>query len=131
MKAYRDRIRNAEPVGEFINNKVAAFTVTLCLEDDAEAKRIGGFSAGAYAQGAESLYGKWAKEDGAWRAWYGRDYFTEVETSEHEVQQLVDDAVVCIGDPQSCIRVIKHWEEVGVGQIMCLMHAVRSWPAAT
>lgn len=125
VKAYRDRIRNAEPVGEFVNDKVAAFTVTLCLEDDAEAKRIGGFSAGAYAQGAESLYGKWAKEDGAWRAWYGRDYFTEVETPEHEVQKLVDDAVVCIGDPEACIRVLKHWEEVGVDQIMCLMQGGR------
>lgn len=125
VSAYRERIRSAEPVGDFVNNKVAAFTVTLCLEDDAEAKRIGGFSAGAYAQGAESLYGKWARDEGAWRAWYGREYFVEVETPAHEVQKLVDDAVVCIGDPEACIRVLKHWEEVGVDQIMCLMQGGR------
>jgi alkanesulfonate monooxygenase SsuD/methylene tetrahydromethanopterin reductase-like flavin-dependent oxidoreductase (luciferase family) len=125
VKMYRDRIKSAEPVGKFVNENIAAFTVTLCLEDDAEAKRIGGFAAGAYVTGANQLYGKWAKEDGAWRAWYGRDYFTEVETSMDEIDRMVDNAIVCIGDPQSCIKVIKHWEEVGVDQIMCLMQAGR------
>jgi alkanesulfonate monooxygenase SsuD/methylene tetrahydromethanopterin reductase-like flavin-dependent oxidoreductase (luciferase family) len=122
---YKDRIRSAAPVGAFVNNQVAAFTVTLCLEDDAEARAVGGFAAGAYQQGAQSLYGKWAKAEGAWRAWYGRDYFTEVETPSGEVDKLVAEAVVCIGDPVRCIEVIKHWEAVGVDQIMCLMQAGR------
>jgi len=99
--------------------------VTLCLEDDTEAKQVGGFAAGAYRMGAQSLYGKWAKADGAWRAWYGRDYFTEVETDAAEIDKMVANAEVCIGDPQRCIEVIKHWEEIGVDQIMCLMQAGR------
>jgi alkanesulfonate monooxygenase SsuD/methylene tetrahydromethanopterin reductase-like flavin-dependent oxidoreductase (luciferase family) len=122
---YKDRIKSAEPVGKFVNNNVAAFTVTLCLEDDAEAKAVGGFAAGAYAMGAQSLYGKWSKAEGGWRSWYGRDYFTEVETSAAEIDKMVNDAVVCIGDPERCINVIKHWESVGVDQIMCLMQAGR------
>ncbi len=122
---YKRRIRNAEPAGSFVNNNVAAFTVTLCLEDDTEAKQVGGFAAGAYKMGAQSLYGKWAKAEGAWRAWYGRDYFTEVETPQDEIDRMVDEAVVCIGDPERCINVIKHWEEIGVDQIMCLMQAGR------
>lgn len=125
VEVYRQRIRNAEPVGSFVNEQVAAFTVTLCLEDDEEAKRIGGFAAGAYAKGAETLYAKWAKEEGAWRAWYGRDYFVEVETSEDEIDKMVEDGVVCIGDPHRCINVIKKWESIGVDQIMCLMQAGR------
>ena len=32
--AYRAAIRNAEPVGAFANNQVAAFTTALCLEDN-------------------------------------------------------------------------------------------------
>ena len=125
VSMYKERITCANPAGAFVNNNVAAFTVTLCLEDDAEAKAVGGFAAGAYAMGAKQLYGKWAKEDGAWRAWYGREYFTEVETSAEEIETMVDNAVVCIGDPQRCINVIKHWEEIGVDQIMCLMQAGR------
>jgi alkanesulfonate monooxygenase SsuD/methylene tetrahydromethanopterin reductase-like flavin-dependent oxidoreductase (luciferase family) len=125
VKMYRERIKSAEPVGKFVNENVAAFTVTLCLEDDDEAKRVGGFAAGAYAMGAQQLYGKWAKSEGAWRSWYGRDYFVEVETSTEEIDRMVDNAVVCIGDPERCISVIKHWEEVGVDQIMCLMQAGR------
>ena len=39
--AYRAAIRNAEPVGAFANNQVAAFTTALCLEDDTEARRVG------------------------------------------------------------------------------------------
>jgi alkanesulfonate monooxygenase SsuD/methylene tetrahydromethanopterin reductase-like flavin-dependent oxidoreductase (luciferase family) len=125
IQVYRERIRSAEPAGAFVNNQVAAFTVTLCLEDDAEAKAVGGFAAGAYRMGAQSLYGKWSKADGAWRAWYGRDYFTEVETEAAEVDRMVDNAEVCIGDPRRCIEVIKHWESIGVDQIMCLMQAGR------
>ena len=125
VKEYRRRIVNCEPVGKSVNDHVSAFTVALCLEDDAEALKIGGFAAGAYNQGARSLYGKWAKEEGAWRAWYGREYFTEVETAPEEVQKLVDEGVVCIGDPERCINVLKRWEEAGVDQIMCLMQAGR------
>ncbi|MCZ6707885.1 MAG: LLM class flavin-dependent oxidoreductase [Chloroflexi bacterium] len=125
VAAYKDQVQRAEPVGEFVNNKVAAFTVTLCLEDNEEAKEVGGFSAAAYSAGAASLYGKWEKDEGAWRAWYGREYFVEQEAEPGEVDKLVDQAVVCIGDPEACIRVIKHWEEVGVDQIMCLMQGGR------
>jgi alkanesulfonate monooxygenase SsuD/methylene tetrahydromethanopterin reductase-like flavin-dependent oxidoreductase (luciferase family) len=122
---YKERIKSARPAGAFVNNNVAAFTVTLCLEDDAEAKAIGGFAAGAYAMGAQQLYGKWAKEDGAWRACMGASTSPKSRPRPPRSTGWSTEAVVCIGDPDRCIKVIKHWEEIGVDQIMCLMQAGR------
>ncbi len=32
---------------------------------------------------------------------------------------------MCISDPDDCIRVVRHWQEVGVDQIMRIMQAGR------
>jgi alkanesulfonate monooxygenase SsuD/methylene tetrahydromethanopterin reductase-like flavin-dependent oxidoreductase (luciferase family) len=64
-------------------------------------------------------------KSGDWRTWAGREYYNEVETPATAVQPLVDDSVVCVGTPDDCIRVIKHWEEIGVDQIMLIMQAGR------
>jgi alkanesulfonate monooxygenase SsuD/methylene tetrahydromethanopterin reductase-like flavin-dependent oxidoreductase (luciferase family) len=125
IDVYRQAIRNAEPVGAFANNQIAAFTTTVCLGDDAEARRVGSFSAAAYAEGARQLYSQWSKSEDGWRAWYGREYFTEHEITPEAMDKLCQDGVVCVGDPESCIRTIKRWEELGVDQIMCLVQAGR------
>jgi len=125
VKVYRQAIRNAEPVGAFVNNKVAAFTPMVCLADDAEARRVGAFSAAAYAEGARQLYAKWSVTGDGWKGWFGREYFTESEITQEELGKLVDRGTVCVGDPEHCIRIVKQWEELGVDQIMCLVQAGR------
>ena len=123
--AYRAAIRNAEPVGAFANNQVAAFTTALCLEDDTEARRVGSFSAAAYAEGSRQIYTQWSKSETGWKGWFGRETLTEAEITPEAMDKLCDDGVVCVGDPEHCIRTIKRWEELGVDRIMCLIQAGR------
>jgi len=125
VQVYRKAIRSAEPVGAFVNNKVAAFTPMVCLGDDAEALSVGAFSAAAYAEGARQLYAKWSASADGWKGWFGREYFTESEITPDEMKKLVQRGTVCVGDPQRCISIIKQWEELGVDQIMCLVQAGR------
>jgi len=125
VEVYRNTIRNAEPVGASVNNQVAAFTVSLCLQDDYEARRVGGFSAAAYAEGARQLYSQWSKSPDNWQAWFGREYLSEAQFDDEQVNKLINDGVVCIGDPERCIKVLKKWEEIGIDQIMCLMQGGR------
>jgi alkanesulfonate monooxygenase SsuD/methylene tetrahydromethanopterin reductase-like flavin-dependent oxidoreductase (luciferase family) len=125
VEAYRAAIRNAEPVGATVNNQVAAFTTAVCMEDDAEARRIGSFSAAAYAEGSRQIYTQWSKSDTGWKGWFGRETLTEAEITTEAMDKLCDDGVVCVGDPEHCIRTIKRWEELGVDQIMCLIQAGR------
>ncbi len=125
VRVYRQAIRGAQPVGAFVNNKVAAFTPMVCLENDAEALRVGAFSAAAYAEGARQLYAKWSASADSWKGWFGREYFTESEITPDEMNKLVERGTVCVGDPNRCISIIKQWEELGVDQIMCLVQAGR------
>ena len=123
---YRRRIASAEPVGKFVNNKVAAFTIGCCLEDRRRAHEVAAMACGSYSIGTASLAEQFnAADTDAWQKWAGRQYYNEVDTSPEVVQPLVDDSVVCVGTPDDCIRVIKHWEEVGVDQIMLIMQTGR------
>lgn len=125
VKVYRDRIKDAEPVGAFVNNQIAAFTLALCAETDAKARSIGGFAAAAYAEGSKTLYDRWSKSPLGWRGWFGRDYITEAEYDEGTLDKLVNEGAVCLGSPDTCIETIKKWEELGIDQIMCLMQGGR------
>jgi len=42
VAAYRAAVKNANPVGSFVNDQIAALVIVHCGEDDEEAKRIGG-----------------------------------------------------------------------------------------
>lgn len=124
VKEYRRRIASCTPVGKFVNNKVSAFTIGMCLEDRDEAQRVAAMACGSYAVGAASLIPR-LDTSGDWRTWSGREYYTEVETPAEAVQPLVDNATVCVGNPDDCIRVLKHWEEIDLDQIMLIMQTGR------
>lgn len=63
VKAYKERVKNANPVGAFINDQWASSTLGICLEDDAEAKRLSAESLKnffgpdrPYVQGQRDIY---------------------------------------------------------------------------
>jgi alkanesulfonate monooxygenase SsuD/methylene tetrahydromethanopterin reductase-like flavin-dependent oxidoreductase (luciferase family) len=125
VQSYRDAIRGAEPVGEFINEQVAGFTVTLCLDDAAEARAIGGPAALWYTAMLGTIVGDWRG-----RCIPGYEYYSAMaqESSDQatrDLGSLLDDGTFCIGDPADCIRTIAKYEAAGVDQILCLMQAGR------
>ena len=56
---YRDRIKNAKPIGSFINNKFALLTFTLCCDTDAEALAIQGPNFRTYNDAVRNLFAPW------------------------------------------------------------------------
>ena len=63
VKAYRENIKNAIPVGHFVNNQWANSTQGICLADDREAKEMGAQSLKnffgpdrPYVQGQKDIY---------------------------------------------------------------------------
>jgi alkanesulfonate monooxygenase SsuD/methylene tetrahydromethanopterin reductase-like flavin-dependent oxidoreductase (luciferase family) len=63
VKAYKERVKHANPVGAFINDNWASSTLGICLQDDAEAKRLGAESLKnffgpdrPYVQGQKDIY---------------------------------------------------------------------------
>ncbi|MSQ28955.1 MAG: LLM class flavin-dependent oxidoreductase [Dehalococcoidia bacterium] len=137
-----------DPVSSVINNQVAAFAHTLCAEDDKPTREFIGqayrasfrenlsLAAGAgivpnsqYGASLEDFYIEYSKqlEDAGKPFPEFLKYSLEREQGAHlqrdtlqvlSGDQLVNDAVVIGGDPESCIRGLKMYEESGIDQFM-------------
>ena len=65
VRAYKDKVRNATPVGATINDQWASSTLGICLEDDREARELGAQSLKSffgpdrpYVQGQKDIYAR-------------------------------------------------------------------------
>jgi alkanesulfonate monooxygenase SsuD/methylene tetrahydromethanopterin reductase-like flavin-dependent oxidoreductase (luciferase family) len=125
LAAYHAASTNATPVGAFANNKVAGYTVALCLGDDKQAK---------YDGGAGYIYNlkRWVEYLKPLAKLPSHRWYAEildnplVEAMEQSDPgdagaMLADMGYCAIGDPKSCIDVVKRFEALGVDQLLLLM----------
>ncbi|MCL4423194.1 MAG: LLM class flavin-dependent oxidoreductase [Actinobacteria bacterium] len=126
---YRDRTRRTRnPAGRFVNSQVAGYTVALCLEDRAEAHRLG-------ARGYLFNLQRWIDyirplAQLPSHGWYRKlldnplldalDKASEGDLGEIG-QMLVDLGYCAIGDPGECIEVVKRFKSLGIDQMLVLM----------
>ena len=126
IRPYREAIARAQPVGAFVNEHVAGFTVTLCLDDDAEAQRIGGPAALWYTSMLSAILGDWRG-----RHIPGYEYYGELgrraasAESTASMGSLIENGTFCIGDVDTCTRIIEKYQAAGVDQLICFMQAGR------
>ena len=155
VKVYRDAVKDAEPVGAFVNefwgNNVHAF----CGEGDHEAKELCAESMktffgpdkpyiqgriGAYEELLEAWggvpdhlkadFGRWLRQsdddhkEQASQAGISLDSgpgAARAAIAQLDANTLCDRGVIIAGNPESCIKNIKRYEEIGVDQIMMIM----------
>lgn len=122
---YREALQHAQPIAGVINDQVAGFTVTLCLEDAEEARAIGGPAALWYTARLGSIVGEWRG-----RRVPGYEYYAHMSDEAHALAQrdlagLIASGTYCIGDPEECIRAVRLYEAAGVDQLICLMQVGR------
>ena len=117
---YRQGLKNAVPVGHFVNDQVAALCVVHCGEDDEEARRVGGPEGAWFVDMATELY----------KPWQGRDVpesyrFAVSEIEEDRANKTTEDhlqsGAFAMGNPDTVIKVFKKYQEAGVEQILCFM----------
>lgn len=125
IQPYREAIKRAQPVGAFVNEQVAGFTVTLCLDDDAEAQRVGGPAALWYTAMLSSLLGEWRGKQIPGYEYYGELTRAAREQSTAHMTSLIENGTFCIGSPETCIRIIEKYRQAGVDQLICFMQAAR------
>ena len=155
VKVYRDAIKDAEPVGAFVNdfwgNNVHAF----CGKDDQEAKELAAESMKTffgpdkpYIQGRigayEELLEAWGGVPEDLKADFGRWLRQSDESHKEQASEagisldsgpgaaraaiaqldantLADRGVIIAGNPESCIKNIKMYKDIGVDQVMMIM----------
>lgn len=120
VAAYRQGLKNANPVGSFVNNQIAALCITHCGETDEEAQEIAGPQGAWFATTAA---------EGVYKPWKGKhvpeSYKFSIESTQERVQTTVEDhlksGAFAMGTPDTVIKVLKGYQEVGVDQVLCFM----------
>jgi len=123
VNAYREGLKNAKPVGAFVNDQMA----TLCLvhvgEDDKEAKEIGGREGQWFVNKTNEIYRPWYEQGVKVPESYrfsvgGRGRDDRVAST---MEDNLRTGRFAMGDPDSIIEVMKKYQEAGVDQVLCLM----------
>ena len=100
VKAYRENVKKAKPVGGFVNDQWASSTLGVCLEDDREAKEMGAQSLKnffgpdrPYVQGQKDVYAqlldKWGGVPDHLKANFSR-YVEDIEKPDEAKEDILD-----------------------------------------
>ena len=155
VKAYRERIRNAKPVGAYVNNQWAINVHAHCGRNDIEAKELCAQSLKTfygpnkpYISGRIGIYEQLLKSWGGVPEHLKADFSRWLRQSDKEHQAtaaesgisldtgpgaarsalaqldaetLCERGVIVAGNPESCVKAIKQYEEIGVDQLIMIM----------
>ncbi|MGH6988352.1 MAG: LLM class flavin-dependent oxidoreductase [Stellaceae bacterium] len=123
LQSYRRTIQNCEPVGAFVNNKVATINFLFCHEDDKQALEIGGGItsmfmplATQFIHNPEALPSKPGASGGLLAAL--RTRLAGGNPREGSA----------IGDPKHIVGELKKWEGMGVDIINFMLNCVEVVP---
>jgi alkanesulfonate monooxygenase SsuD/methylene tetrahydromethanopterin reductase-like flavin-dependent oxidoreductase (luciferase family) len=151
IKAYKERVHRATPVGKFVNDQWLSATMAFCGADDRAARELAATSLRTffgpdrpylkdqthlYEQLVESWGGvpdhlranfaRYLKTDGAEGAPAvdlsgGSGQIATALWNQIDADTLVDRGVLVAGNPESCLRSIAIHEEAGVDELQFLM----------
>ncbi|MCE2462431.1 MAG: LLM class flavin-dependent oxidoreductase [Dehalococcoidia bacterium] len=148
VKAYRQNIKKAKPVGQYVNNQWLSATMGYCDFDNQEARELCAQSLKTffgpdkpYLQDQKDLYEKLVEQWGGVPDHLKQNFSRYLEQDdsqavadlsggaasaqqawrELDADTLVERGVIVAGDPESCIKAVKLHEETGVDQLQFLM----------
>jgi alkanesulfonate monooxygenase SsuD/methylene tetrahydromethanopterin reductase-like flavin-dependent oxidoreductase (luciferase family) len=128
---YRTGLGEAKPVGKFVNDRAATFTMVHCAPTTAEARQNAAESVMWYFRRSLELIGSVA----AWQE--GRELGTYdytrmirgLDLSGFTFDVLDDMGAVIVGDPERCIERVRRYRDAGCDQLLCLMQPHKIAPA--
>jgi alkanesulfonate monooxygenase SsuD/methylene tetrahydromethanopterin reductase-like flavin-dependent oxidoreductase (luciferase family) len=124
VRDYRRAIRTCEPVGEYVNEQVNGVAFMHCQESDGEAKTLGmmammNFMArAAHLVGVGSIYPS--------PAYHAHSSAAPLRNRPGDV--VANMQGLPMGDPATCIKALKWWEEVGVDRMVFLIQCGEAIP---
>jgi len=125
IATYRNGIKEAKPVGAFVNEQAAVFTLGYCGESPEEARRTAADNVvWATKRGLEMAapFAKVASGDYA----YLKQLFG-IDINAITFDYLNERDLVIVGDPEECIRKLKGYQAAGADHIL-LMQQVGNIP---
>lgn len=121
---YRKAIEDADPVGQFVNNKFAGFLMTMCAPTDDEAVAIQGHNYKHYLHNIGELFTPW--KEGAPKSY---EYFVEFwKQAQPQLEQATMEEIVAmgsaaIGSPDTVLDVMQKMADSGADEVLLFMQA--------
>ncbi len=129
VKAYKDIVRRCEPVGEFVNDTVAAVNFLYCHENPDQAKNTGLRMIGTFGYLASQLVS--AREVYASPSYASFGLLPQVRRQANAPGTAAETPPgMCIGDPDQLISTLKEWESTGIDCVNFLLNANETIPQA-
>ena len=142
---YRQNIKNAKPVGGFVNNQWANFTLGHCGDDDLEAVETGANAIKEFfgpnrpytadrKDVYENLLDSWGGVPDHLEASFSRFLGGGEEDlggggapramlGELPAELLAERGVIVAGDPKRCVESIRRHQETGIDQLLLIMQS--------
>ena len=143
VKAYRNALKQAKPVGKFVNDRVGAFTIVHCAETKEEAIANGGADAainyllyafrvlGGFAdpsgKGMQRDYSELEIQSTPYRDLIAKEYpiILKMQSNQCTFEDLDEEDMVIVGDVDHCIRKVERYKKAGLDHFISLMQADR------
>jgi alkanesulfonate monooxygenase SsuD/methylene tetrahydromethanopterin reductase-like flavin-dependent oxidoreductase (luciferase family) len=126
VRAYKDHIDEAEPVGEFVNDNVMITNGLVCLEDGRQARQAACGMGISYLQSLVFYYhDTFPKVEGV-PVW--PEYFPEPTLDDIEMR-IAEGYLLC-GDPDEVLEQVRRYESIGCDQLVFGMPINLSWADA-
>jgi alkanesulfonate monooxygenase SsuD/methylene tetrahydromethanopterin reductase-like flavin-dependent oxidoreductase (luciferase family) len=113
IEKYKKEIKNAEPVGGYVNDNVMITTQMLCLEDSGRARQAFSKMDGGYYVSLVFRYLDTFPRPPGIPVW--------PETIPDQTPEQIDKAIasgsIAVGDPEEVTRAIRRFEETGADQL--------------
>ena len=143
MKAYKAALKDAKPVGKFVNDKVGAFTIVHVAETREEAIANGGADAainyllyafrvlGGFAdpsgKGMQREYADLEIKSTPYRDLIAKEYplIAKMQKGECTFEELDAEDMVIVGDVDHVIRKVEKYKAAGLDHLLSLMQVDR------
>ncbi|MCH2173245.1 LLM class flavin-dependent oxidoreductase [Myxococcota bacterium] len=141
VEIYKDNIEKAEPVGEFVNNKIMTITPAMCLDDSEEARSVYATNGGeitphfaVYFDTIPDFAQRLSKEPRPISQTRIRELIAEAASDpsipgvfdyDQATPEHLNQNGICAGNPEEVIATAKRFEAVGLDQLV--MIPVTGW----
>jgi alkanesulfonate monooxygenase SsuD/methylene tetrahydromethanopterin reductase-like flavin-dependent oxidoreductase (luciferase family) len=131
LMSYREAVKDAKPVGAFVNNQFAATTFACVASTDEEALEFGRPAAEFFQESIGILFVPWARKKDApstYQYYVSLAQMVEERLKSGQGSNFEDawqSGTLCIGTPERCRNVVQKYVDTGADQLILMVQAGR------